>query len=92
MAIGDDSIAAGFGFVDDTGNDNARVRWGAREINRTRDFLAQVKNTILAVWPIEKGGTGGTTKVDARNNLGIKSGTGVPSGGDDGDIYFRIIE
>ena len=91
MAIGDDSIAAGFGFVQETGSEDARVRYGAREINRTRDFIAQTKSLILAVWPITKGGTGGTTKTEARTNLGITSGTGVPSGGDDGDIYFRIV-
>lgn len=40
MPIGDDALAAGFPIVPDTGEEG-RVRWGAREINRTRDFIAQ---------------------------------------------------
>lgn len=92
MAEGDEAKAAGMAVVPDTGPDTAaRVRWGAREINRTRDYVAQVKSMVMAVWPITKGGTGATTKANARINLGIRSGTGVPTGGDNGDIYFRII-
>ena len=92
MAVGDEAVAAGMAKVPDTGPDDAsKVRWGAREINRTRDYIAQVKALISAVWPITKGGTGASTKSGARTNLGISSGTAVPSGGEDGDIYFRII-
>lgn len=79
MAIGDQSNAAGFGFVPETGSDEARVRWGAREINRTRDFLAQVKALI----PVGK--------TSYRTAAGISSGTANPSGGADGDIYFKIV-
>jgi hypothetical protein len=39
MTIGDDALAAGYPLVPDTGEEG-RVRWGAREINRTRDFVA----------------------------------------------------
>lgn len=78
MAIGDLSTAAGFGFVPDDGGDDARVRWGAREINRTRDFLAQVKALI----PL--------SKTAYRTAAGISSGTANPTGGVDGDIYFKI--
>lgn len=79
MAIGDASQAAGFGFVPETGGDEARVRWGAREINRTRDFLAAVKSLI----PVGKSGF--------RSASGISAGTANPSGGVDGDIYFKIV-
>lgn len=78
MAIGDEAEAANFPLVPDTGGDEARVRWGAREINRTRDFVAQV----LAKIPVGKGGF--------RAAAGISSGTAAPSGGVDGDIYFKI--
>jgi len=72
MAVGDESQDAGFGFVPNTGEEG-KVKWGAREINRTRDFLAQVKDLILNVWPVTRGGTGSTTAVGARSNLGLGS-------------------
>jgi hypothetical protein len=78
MAIGDAAVAAGFGKVPDTGEEG-RVRWGAREINRSRDFLAQVK----ALLPVGKAGY--------RSAAGITSGTAEPSGGNDGDIHFKVI-
>lgn len=78
MAIGDDAIAAGFSVVPDTGEEG-RVRWGAREINRTRDFIAQVKAMI----PVGKAAN--------RTAAGISSGTASPTGGNDGDIYFKIL-
>lgn len=78
MAVGDQAAAAGFPTVPDTGEEG-RVRWGAREINRTRDIIAAVKNLI----PVGKTGYRGAS--------GITSGYGDPSGGNDGDIYFKII-
>jgi hypothetical protein len=78
MAIGDQAQAAGFTVVPDTGEEG-RVRWGAREINRTRDLIAAVKALI----PIGKSAY--------RAASGISSGTAEPSGGNDGDIYFKII-
>lgn len=78
MAIGDDATAAGFPIVPDTGEEG-RVRWGAREINRTRDEVAQTKATI----PVGKAAF--------RSAAGITSGTADPSGGVDGDIYFKIV-
>jgi len=78
MAIGDDAIAAGFPIVPDTGEEG-RVRWGAREINRTRDEVAQTKANI----PVGKAAY--------RTASGISSGTADPAGGADGDIYFKII-
>ena len=88
--VGDAASAAGWPLVPDTGEEG-RVRWGAREINRTRDFAAQVRSMIHQTWPVDRGGTGATNKASARTNLGIRSGTAAPSGGADGDIYFRII-
>jgi hypothetical protein len=78
MPIGDDAAAAGFPLVPDNGEEG-RVRWGAREINRARDIIAQVKNLI----PIGKSAY--------RTASGISSGTADPSGGNDGDIYFKIL-
>jgi hypothetical protein len=78
MAVGDDATAAGFALVPDTGEEG-RVRWGGRELNRTRDFIAQVKALIPA------------GKSAYRTAAGITSGTADPTGGVDGDIYFKIL-
>lgn len=94
MAIGDDATEAGYALVPDTG-EGGEVRFGAQEINRTRDYIAQVRNLILATWPVNKGGTGATTSDQARTNLGIASGTSDPSdangGAIDGNVYFKIV-
>lgn len=79
MAVGDQAQAAGYPLVPETGGDEARVRWGSREINRTRDLVAAVAGTIPS----------GRTAY--RTAAGISSGTAIPSGGVDGDIYFRIV-
>ena len=78
MAVGDQATAAGYQTVPDTGEEG-RVRWGAREINRTRDYIA----ALLAMIP--------TGKPGFRTAAGISSGTADPSGGNDGDIYFKIV-
>jgi hypothetical protein len=78
MAIGDDAKDANYLLVPETGEDG-RVRWGSREINRTRDYIAQVK----ALLPVGKPAY--------RSKSGISSGTASPSGGSDGDVYFKII-
>lgn len=78
MAVGDDARLAGYPLVPDSGEEG-RVHWGSREINRTRDFVAQV----LARLPIGKAAY--------RTASGISSGTAFPSGGSDGDVYFKII-
>jgi len=78
MAIGDAAAAAGFSLVPDTGEEG-RVRWGGREINRTRDYVANVKATI----PV------GHAAFQAAS--GITAGTADPTGGSDGDIYLKII-
>lgn len=94
MAIGDDAAAAGFPLVPGTGS-GGQVMEGALEINRTRDFIAQVKALILNPWPISQGGTGATAANTARQRLGIFSGTANASDGVaapvDGTIYLKII-
>lgn len=79
MAVGEDAAAAGYPLVPDSGEEG-RVRWGGREINRARDFIAQIKALIP------------TGKAGYRTASGISSGTSDPSGGNDGDIYFKIVE
>lgn len=78
MAVGDDATNAGYPLVPETGEEG-RVRWGAREINRTRDFVALVKGLIPP------------TKAAYRTAAGISSGVAEPTGGTDGDIYFKIV-
>lgn len=78
MAVGDAAQAAGYAIVPDTGEEG-RVRWGAREINRCRDYLAALKALI----PVGK--------ANYRTAAGISSGTADPTGGLDGDIYFKIL-
>jgi hypothetical protein len=77
MAVGDDAQAGGFPIVPETG-EAGRIRWGALEINRTRDFVALVKATIP------------TTKAAFRIASGITFGVGDPSGGADGDVHFKV--
>lgn len=78
MAVGDQATAAGYPLVPDTGEEG-RVRWGGREINRTRDLIA----AVLAIIPVGKAGY--------RAASGISSGTAAPTGGNDGDIYIKIL-
>lgn len=78
MAVGDAAAAAGLPLVPGTGEEG-KVKYGAREINRTRDHVAQLM--------------GGTpqSKAAYRASAGISSGTAEPTGGTDGDIYFKIV-
>lgn len=78
MAVGDQAQAAGYPVVPNTGT-SGLINLGAQEINRTRDFVAVLKGLIP------------TTKGAARTQAGITSGSGSPSGGADGDIYFKIV-
>lgn len=79
MAIGDMAVAAGFPVVPDEGEEG-RLRWGGREINRTRDFIAQTGALIP------------NGKPAYRDAAGISSGTAdPPSTASEGDIYFKII-
>jgi hypothetical protein len=78
VAVGDAAAAAGYPLVPDSGEEG-KVKWGAREINRTRDIAAALSVLIPS------------NKATARSAAGISSGTAEPSGGTDGDIYFKIL-
>lgn len=90
MAVGDDAAAAGYSLVSGTAG---LVKDADVEFNRTRDYIAQVKALILAVWPISQGGTGATTAAQARTNLGLQGAitisTASPTGGSPGDIWLK---
>lgn len=75
MAVGDDASAVGYSLVANTDI----VKNGATEINRTRDYVAQLKVTVP------------TGKASYRTASGISSGTADPTGGTDGDVYFKIL-
>jgi hypothetical protein len=86
MAIGDDATAAGYPLVPVSGSTGSpgKVKQGWQEINRTRDFVAQVKALIPG------------SKALFRAASGVFSGTAdptvtPPAGATDGDIYFKII-
>lgn len=80
MAIGDSAKAQNYPLVPDTGEEGKR-KWGAREINRTRDMVADVAKTV----PVGMGGYRSAAK--------ISYGNGVPANTDgvDGEIWFQII-
>lgn len=78
MAIGDDAKKAGYLLVPDVGEEG-KVKYGAREINRTRDYAAKIFSSLP------------TNRPAWRTKIGISSGTGIPGGGLDGDIYFRVL-
>ena len=79
-AIGSEANAAGYPTVPDVGEDGV-VKWGAREINRTRDFIAQLKLLIPA------------TRAAFRTKSGLTSGSAAPSDNDgqDGDWYAQTL-
>lgn len=78
MAVGDEAASIGLPLVPDSGEEG-KVKWGSREFNRTRDFIAQIWKLL----PVGKAGY--------RTAAGLSYGTSVPTGGDDGDIYFQIV-
>lgn len=81
MAVGDDAQAAGFPIVPDTGEEG-KVRLGAREINKTRDLVAQVKELIPEDLDAAQAATG------------ISRGTTAPNNSDgkpNGSIYLMMV-
>jgi hypothetical protein len=80
MAVGDEAAAAGYPLVPATGEEG-KVKWGYREINRTRDFIAQVLGLIPS------------SKSAYRTQVGITSSTLAPvnTDGADGDIHFKTL-
>ena len=77
MAVGDNAKKY-YPLVPNDGTEG-RVRYGAREINRTRDYIAQVRDTLPE------------SKSQFRSRAGITSGRANPSGGANGDIYLKIL-
>jgi hypothetical protein len=94
MAIGDEALLAGYPLVSATGT-NGEVTNGWQEINRTRDLVAEVKNSVVPVWSVARGGTGANNSVAAKTNLGISFGTGPANdangGAVNGNLYFQIV-
>lgn len=80
MAIGDAAAAAGLPLVPGTGEEGKR-KHGAREINRTRDFVAEAIKMI----PVGVDGY--------RSSVKINAGPGVPGPNDgvEGEIWFQIV-
>lgn len=78
MAVGDQANAAGYPLVPDSG-EAGRVRWGAREINRTRDLVAALRLLIP------------TSKPGFRAAAGITVSSSNPTGGANGDIWFKVV-
>lgn len=80
MAVGDDAKAAGFSLVPGSGEEG-KMKYGAREINRTRDYIAQLKQQVPS------------TKEGWRGKAVITFGDGDPrpQDGVEGEIYFRLI-
>lgn len=76
MAIGDDAVAKGMPLVPETGSVDALVRYGARELNRTRDFIANTRDLIPTAGQL---GLTGVHTISSAN----------PSGGSDGDVWFK---
>ncbi|MBD3941947.1 hypothetical protein IF188_09595 [Microbacterium sp. NEAU-LLC] len=74
---GDTALANGMAVMD--GTEDWRDGW--RSINKTRDYIVTMFNTLIAkVWPlgISKGGTGATTGAAARTNIGaVEDGIGT---------------
>ena len=67
IAIGDEATSLSYPLVPETGEDGL-VRWGAREINRTRDLVALVRKLLPGK---------------------ITISSSDPSGGSNGDIWFK---
>lgn len=75
MAAGDDAAAAGYELV--AGTDDRRDGW--LEINKTRDYLAQLKVWVIAQLGGKVSGT-----------VTIQTGTTLPPAADNaGVIFFR---
>lgn len=83
MAIGDDAMEVGWDLVPESG-EAGRVRWGAREINRTRDMAAEVYHMVP------------NSKTNFQKAAGIRVSDFHPSNFPDfdshGNLCFRVYE
>jgi len=79
MPVGDSAKAAGYPLVPGTGEEGKR-KYGAREINRTRDMIADVSAKIPVGVP------------GYRSAVKINAGFGMPgpTDGVEGEIWFQI--
>lgn len=83
MALGDDTLAAGWTVV----NPNTDlVKDGANEITETRDLAASVK---LETRSVARGGTGATTATQALKNLGVYVQSSAPAHAN-GRVWIKI--
>lgn len=82
--------------ADTSGNLYVNVPWTNTDTNTTYSAgtglsLSGTTFSVSTV-PVANGGTGSTTAAGARSNLGIPKismGTSSPSGGSNGDVYFK---
>ena len=54
-------------------------------------IIKQENKLVSGIVPVEFGGTGANEKGSARKNLGISSGLTLPTTGEPGDIFLKII-
>jgi hypothetical protein len=80
MPVGDEASAAGYPLVPDTGEEGL-VRYGAREINRTRDMVAAVRGSIPA----------GKTNIRTWAGITTSIKSPLPEEGNNGDIHFKVL-
>lgn len=81
ISLTKDNVVAALGYTPPTSDTNTTYSAGTG---------LTLSGTIfsLSTVPVTKGGTGSTSKSGARTNLGISSGTSLPSSGTAGDIFF----
>jgi hypothetical protein len=75
MAVGDSASYVGYSLVPNTGTEG-QIRYGAREINRTRDYVADVKITL-------------DSRLSGTITRGTADP--VDTNGVDGDIYLKMV-
>lgn len=80
MALGDDAKAAGYSLVPGSGEEG-KMKYGAREINRTRDYIAQV----LKLVPKNR------EDLRVKAQMTVVFGDPLPTDGAEGEIVFRVI-
>lgn len=79
MAVGDAATQAGYPLVPETGEEG-RLHWGAREINRCRDYAAAVLKMVPS----------GANKW--RSAMGFWAQNQSPQNPENGEIMFRAPE
>lgn len=81
ISLTKDNVVAALGYTPPTSDTNTTYSAGTGLTLSGTTFS-------LSTVPVTKGGTGSTSKSGARTNLGISSGTSLPSSGTAGDIFF----